>query len=281
LFYVKLLLRSYQDLILKDKVIVITGSSRGIGKSIARACIAEGAKVVISSRNLESVKKTCKEFDPEGKCISGVSADVYNKDDLQKLFKHSLEKFKKIDIWINNAGIGGGYMAIDEMSYEEIEQIVNVNLTSVLNACKLIIPYFIDMGSGIILNISGRGGKSEAAPFQAVYAATKAAVISATKSMAAENKKYPISIHAINPGMVETDILKNVKSGPKSNYKQETLKYILNAFGTPIDIVGKSVAAIIAQVPGKKTGKIYSLMSGLRMIRGISLITYYRMSRKI
>jgi len=266
---------------LKDKVIVITGSSRGIGKSIAGACIAEGAKVVISSRNLESVKKTCMEFDPEGICACGIAADVYKKEDLQKLFEHTIEKFKKIDIWINNAGLGGGYMAIDEMSYEEIGQIVSVNLIGVLNACKLIIPYFIDQGSGIILNMSGRGGKFEAAPFQAVYAATKAAIISATKSMAAENKNYPISIHAINPGMVETDILKNVKSGPKSNYAPATLKYILNAFGTPIDIVGKSVAAIIGQVPGKKTGKVYSLMSGLRMIRGIFLIMYYRVSRKI
>jgi len=266
---------------LKDKVIVITGSSRGIGKSIAGACIVEGAKVVISSRNLESIINTCNELDPEGNCITGISIDVYKKEDLQKLFEHAIEKFKRIDIWINNAGIGGGYMAIDEMSYEEIEQVVNINLTGALNACRLIIPYFIKQGSGIILNMSGRGGKFEAAPFQAVYASTKAAIISATKSMAAENKKYPISIHAINPGMVETDILKNVKSGPKSNYEHATLKYVLNAFGVPIDVVGKSVAAIIAQVPGKKTGKVYSLLSGLRMIRGIALIMYYRMSKKI
>ncbi len=206
---------------LKDKVIVITGSSKGIGKSIAGACIAEGAKIVISSRNLESVNKTCEELDPEGTCISGISADVYKKEDLQKLFEHAIERFKKIDIWINNAGLGGGYMAVDEMSYEEIEHVVSVNLIGVLNTCKLIIPYFIDKGSGIILNMSGRGGKFEAAPFQVVYAATKAAIISATKSMAAENKKYPISIHAINPGMVDTDIMKNVKSGPKSNYEPQ------------------------------------------------------------
>ena len=266
---------------LKNKVIVITGSSRGIGKSIAGACIAEGAKVVINSRNLESVKKTCRELDPEGTCTSGIVTDVYNEEDMQKLLEHAIEKFKRIDIWINNAGIAGGYMAIDEMSYEEIELIVNVNLIGVLNACKLIIPYFIKQGSGIILNMSGRGGKFEASPFQAVYASTKAAIISATKSMAAENKKYPISIHAINPGMVDTDILKNVKSGPKSNYENATLKYVLNAFGVPIDVVGKSLAAIVSQVPGKKTGTVYSLMSGLRMIRGIILIMYYRTSRKI
>ena len=259
----KLLFTEVLGLKLKDKVIVITGSSRGIGKSIAGACIAEGAKVVISSRNLESVKKTCKEFDPEGKCTSGIVADVYNEEDLQKLLEHAIEKFKRIDIWINNAGIAGGYMTIDEMSFEEIEQIININLTGVLNTCKLIIPYFVKQGSGIILNMSGRGGKFEAAPFQAVYAATKAAIISATKSMAAENKKYPISIHAINPGMVDTDILKNVKSGPKSNYEHATLKYVLNAFGVPIDVVGKSVAEIIVQVSGKKTGKVYSLLSGL------------------
>jgi len=277
----RLFFREVERLKLKDKVIVITGSSRGIGKSIAGACIAEGAKAIISSRNPESIEKTCREIDPKGNCISGISADVYKKGDLQKLFDHTIEKFKKIDIWVNNAGISGGYMAIDEMSYEDIEQVVTVNLTAVLNACSLIIPYFIKQGSGIILNISGRGGKLEAAPFQAAYAATKAAIVSATKSMAAENKKYPISIHAINPGMVETDILKNVKSGPKSDYRADKLEYVTNAFGVPIDVVGKSVVGIISQVPGKKTGKIYSLLGGLRMIRGVGLIMYYRMSKKI
>ncbi len=129
--------------------------------------------------------------------------------------------------------------------------------------------------------MSGRGGRFEPAPFLTVYAASKAAVGSLTKSLAAENKKYPISIHSFIPGMVETDFYDDIKTGTKSDFNRDNLKYVFNAFGVPLKEVGSSMVNILTQQPGKITGKSYSLIAGKRLIRGIGLMMYYRMSRKI
>ncbi len=266
---------------LKDKVIVITGSTRGIGLAIAKACLKEGANVVISSRKEVAVSKVCGGHKKKGYSVSGVKADVSRSKDLDKLFDHSIKKWKKIDIWINNAGLSGGFRAVDEMSPEEIAEIIDVNITGTLNACRMLVPYFIKQGSGIIMNMSGRGGRYEPAPFLTVYAASKAAVSNLTKSLAAENKKYPISIHSLIPGMVETDFYKDVKTGPKSDFDSKTLKYVFNAFGVPLGEVGTSMVNILTQQPGRVTGINYSLLSGMRLIRGIGLMIYYRVTRKI
>ena len=266
---------------LKDLVIVVTGSTRGIGKAIARACLEEGANVVISSRKETAVSKVCKEFKKEGYSVSGTKADVSKNRDLEKLFEHSIKKWKKIDIWINNAGLSGGFRAVDEMSPEEIAGIIDVNITGTLNACRMMIPYFIKQGSGIILNMSGRGGRFEPAPFLTVYAASKAAVTSLTKSLAGENKEYPISIHSLIPGMVETEFYTNIKTGSKSDFNISSLKYVLNAFGVPLEEVGRSTVDILTQQSGRITGKSYSLLKGMRLVRGIGLMMYYRMTKKI
>ena len=131
---------------LKDTVIVITGSTRGIGRAIAWACAREGANVVISSRKEAAVSKVRSEFKKKGHGVSGIKADVSNNKDLEKLFDHTIKKWKKIDIWINNAGISGGFRAVDEMSPEEIAEVIDINITGTLNACRMLIPYFIKQG---------------------------------------------------------------------------------------------------------------------------------------
>ncbi len=265
---------------LKDKVIVITGSTRGIGRSIAKACAKEGAKIVISSRSEAAVKQQCDIFKRRGFAVSGIMADVTNKDDLYKLFKHAIETWGRIDVWINNAGISSGMRPLENVSEEEIAAIVNTNLIAVLNACHLVIPYF-NHKSGVLINMTGKGGGGNASPYMTVYAATKAAVTSLTKSLAEENKAYPISIHAVSPGMVETDLIKNSKTSPMLRDHAESIPYVLNAIGLPVDEVGKAFVDIAMQEPGKETGKIYSLVKGLRLLRGIALLIWYRKTGKI
>jgi NAD(P)-dependent dehydrogenase (short-subunit alcohol dehydrogenase family) len=266
---------------LKDKVIVITGSTRGIGRAIAKACAKEGALVVICSRHESAVKETFETFTKQGFNVSGVTVDVSKQHDLEKLLQHAIQTRGRVDVWINNAGLSGGFQPLDEMSPEEITTIVNVNLTGMLKACRLIIPYFIQQRGGILLNISGKGGRGEAAPFLATYAATKAAVTNLTKSLAQENKAYPLSIHSVVPGMVATNFYKDMKTSPKLAASAKDLPYVLKAFGVPIDVVGRFFVQIAAQKPGKVTGKNYSLLSGWRLIRAIGLLMWYRATRKI
>jgi NAD(P)-dependent dehydrogenase (short-subunit alcohol dehydrogenase family) len=245
---------------LKDKVIVITGSTRGIGRAIANACAKEGALVVICSRHESAVKETCETFTKQGFNVSGVTVDVSKQHDLEKLLQHTIQTKGRV---------------------EEITTIVNVNLTGMLKTCRLIIPYFIQQRGGILINMSGKGGRGETSPFLDTYAATKAAVTNLTKSLAQENKAYPLSIHSVVPGMVATDFYKDMKTSSKLATSAKDLPYVLKAFGVPIDVVGRFFVQIAAQEPGKVTGKNYSLLSGWRLIRAIVLLMWYRATRKI
>lgn len=266
---------------LEDKVIVVTGSTRGIGRAIAEACAQEGGRVVICSRDEAAVKQVSEEFVQRGFDASGVAVDVAVLGDLEKLLHHAIETWGRVDVWINNAGLSGGYRPLDEMSPEEITNIVDVNLTGTLRACRIVIPYFLRQGGGILVNISGKGGRGDAAPFMAAYAATKAAVSSLTKSLAQEYKDQPISIHSVVPGMVATDFYRDVKTSQKLAATSESLPHVLKAMGVPVDVVGRFVAEIAAQEPGRVTGKNYSVLRGSRLLRGIVLLMWYRVTGKV
>lgn len=266
---------------LEHKVIVVTGSTRGIGRAIAEACAQEGGRVVICSRDEAAVKQVSEEFVQRGFDASGIAVDVSLLGDLEKLLHHAIETWGRVDVWINNAGLSGGYRPLDEMSPEEITDIVDVNLTATLMACRIVIPHFLEQGGGILINISGKGGRDDASPFMAAYGATKAAVTSLTKSLAEEYKDHPISVHSVLPGMVETDFYKDVKTGEELSATTESLPYVLKAMGVPVDVVGRFVAQIAAQEAGKVTGKNYSVLRGSRLIRGIVLLMWYRATGKI
>ena len=267
---------------LKDKVIVITGSTRGIGRGIAEACAREGAKVVICSRNESSVRETCKALEQRGFAVSGVPCDVSIQSDLEKLLQHAIQTWGRVNVWVNNAGLSGGFRLLTDMSEEEITSIINVNLAGTLKACRIVIPYFIQQGAGILINVSGKGGRrGEASPFLATYAATKAAVTSLTKSLAQEYKAHPISIHSVLPGMVATDFYHDVKTSPDLAARTQSFQYVFKAIGVPVDVVGRLFVEIAAQEPGKVTGKTYSPFSRMRLLRGIGLLMWYRITGKI
>lgn len=267
-------------MILEHKVIVITGSTRGIGLAVAEACAKEGAQIVICSRHESAVKQTIKAFKQQGYSVSGIKVDVSVPGDIEKLLQHAVETWGRVDVWVNNAGLSGGIQTLDAMSEEEITSIVNVNLTAMLQACRIIIPYFIQHDGGTIINLSGRGGRLEESPYMVVYAATKAAVSSLTKSLAKENKGKPISIHAVIPGMVETDFYKDIKvSSNLEEMAEGTLrvKGLLRALKRRRKLLCKDCGA----KPGEVTGKIYRILGGRRLMRGIGLMMYYRSTGKV
>jgi glucose 1-dehydrogenase len=253
----------------KSGVVVITGSTRGIGRAIAEACAKAGYKVVISSRKTENVKQAIVDFRSAGLEVSGIAVDVASAEDLERLKEFALQTYGSIDVWINNAGISGGYRTIQEMKPEEIQEVIDTNLTGTFNACRLLIPYFRERG-GMILNLSGRGGSGKAAPYQAPYAATKAAVMSLTLSLAAENKNYKISINCVMPGMVATDMFENVVTCPETERQMSILPVILKSFASPIQDVQKLFVELCAQEPGKHTGRCYSAEKPRRYLRALA-----------
>jgi glucose 1-dehydrogenase len=257
---------------LKDKVVVVTGSSRGIGRAIAEACARAGASVVVSSRNSASISQCVDEMRRTGLSVKGFTADVSREGDIERLFKSSMAEFGRIDVWVNNAGISGGYRTIQSMSPSEVKEVIDTNLMGTFYACRLLIPYFISKGGGTIINMSGRGGHGNLSPYQAPYGASKAAVTSLTRSLAAENKGKPISINCLFPGMVETDIYKDVKTCPETEPRMGIMPVLLKAFATPMERVQRVVVEMCAVNPGSITGKCYSAERPERYLRALMAV---------
>jgi len=124
--------------------------------------------------------------------------------------------------------------------------------------------------------MSGRGYRGEATPFTAAYASTKAAVSSLTKSLAAENVRAPISIHALVPGMVETDFYTDIRISPRLEKSKDNWRYALDAFGVSLREVGLKTVEVLAQEPGRVTGKTYSLLTTGKTVRGIVKMMRHR-----
>jgi NAD(P)-dependent dehydrogenase (short-subunit alcohol dehydrogenase family) len=254
-------------MLLSNKTVVITGSSRGIGLALAEACAQNGASVVISSRNASSVDKAVDYLKQKSYSVSGVRADVTNTLDLKILLGQAIRTYGRVDIWINNAGIAGGFRTLQSIPTGEIREIVEINLLGMLYSCNLVIPYFIEHGSGIIINVSGKGGKGDASPYLTTYAATKAAVTSLTRSLAKENKKQAISINCVFPGIVETDMWQNIKTCPEAVSQVEIIPRLIDAWANPVFRVSALVVKLCSQEPGKKSGKCYSCGSAVRYLR--------------
>lgn len=220
----------------KQKNVVITGSSSGLGKSLAKQFINQGDNVIITSRNKEHVYNTCLDISLSnhetkdiGKVIPFV-ADVSNHMDCKNLVEFSNDVFDSIDIWINNAGTNAFKISefhhFDEV---ECESIVNTNLLGTMYCCKYIIPIFEKQKAGILINLEGAGSNGWATPNYSVYGATKSAITQFTRSLTSEYSKEHFHICTISPGMVLTDLLlKNtdVKTKQLLNIFSEESDYI-------------------------------------------------------
>lgn len=266
---------------LQDKVVVVTGSTRGIGRSIALACAREGASVVVSSRSAGSVQRIIDELKAQSYTAAGTMCDVTVPGALAELLKFAVSTFGKVDVWINNAGLSGGYRPLEEMNPDDISRIVATNVTALATGCSIVVPWMRAHGGGIIINMSGRGGKGEPSPWTALYAATKAAVTSLTRSLAAENKGGSISIYAVIPGMVATDFYKDIPTSPRCSSELDNLPLVLDAFGVPLDVVGQGFVDVAAQEPGRVTGQVYKLLHGRRLSRGILKMMYARLTHTL
>jgi NAD(P)-dependent dehydrogenase (short-subunit alcohol dehydrogenase family) len=267
---------------LQGKVVVITGSTRGIGRAIASACASKGATVVVSSRTPHAVEETVADLIAAGRVASGMACDVSKPEDVERLFAHALEAHGHVDVWFNNAGVSPGYRPLTDLTSEELQHVVAVNLLGVEYAARLLLPYFAERG-GILVNVSGRGGRGDPTPYTAAYGATKAAVLQLTKSLSAENKRFGnVSVHVLLPGMVETDFYgPEMRVAPGLETSARNIPWVLRAIGVAKREVGELASEIAAQEPGRETGRVYRTVRGFRAVRGVARLIGYRMSGRI
>ena len=189
------------DLGLKGRVAIVTGASYGIGRAVAHGLVQEGAKVALCARHGEQLERTTKELGPEA---LAVQADVSKAADIATLFAQTLGKFGRLDILVNNAG-GTHLSQLLDLPDEAWQENIDVNLFGVIRCARLAIPLMRKQKWGRIINISSIFGKQPGTG-TINYNATKAAVISLTKTLADELAKDNVLVNAVCPGPVRTPL---------------------------------------------------------------------------
>lgn len=214
------------------KTVLITGGSRGIGKCIAENLAKEGYNVVLNYNKSEKQAKQIQEkLTKQGVKLEIFKADVSKRNEVKKLVKYTLDKFKNIDILINNAGIARLQMFTD-ITDEDWNEVINTNLNSVFFTTQEVLPNMIHNKSGCIINISSIWG-IVGASCEVAYSVSKAGIDGMTKSLAKELGLSNIRVNSIAPGVIDTDMNSNLDNAIKEEIKNETP---LNKIGKPIDI---------------------------------------------
>ena len=189
---------------LENRVAIVTGASRGIGKAIALAFGREGAKVVVTARTTEALESLVGQLQDTGVEALAVTADVRIDDDLKRITNDTLSCFGEIHILVNNVAIIHHRFDLVDFDAKLWREVIDVNITSVALLTKSVLPEMIQRQSGKIINISSIGGR-KGAKGRSAYRVTKAGLISLTESVAAEVKPYGIDVNSICPAGVETE----------------------------------------------------------------------------
>ncbi|KLO23431.1 short-chain dehydrogenase [Marinitoga sp. 1197] len=247
---------------LKDKICIVTGANRGIGKEISKKFVEEGATVLGFARNIEALKNVENELNSMKKGIfKGYKVDVSNTDEVNKAVKEIFKEYKRIDVLVNNAGVTKDTLLL-LMKEEEFDFVINVNLKGVFLVTKAVAKFMRKQKSGSIINISSVVGL-DGNIGQTNYSASKAGVIGMTKTWAKEltMKGEQIRVNAVAPGFIETDMTKELNE----EFKEEALKRILlKRFGSPED-VAKVVLFLASDDSSYITGQIIRIDGGLSL----------------
>lgn len=214
----------------KDKVAVVTGGGRGIGEATAIRLAEEGAKIVVNDIHEGNAQKVVDKIKGMGREAIPVIADIVKMEKAKELIDTAVERFGQIDIMVNNAGINRDLL-IKDMTEQDWDMVVDLDLKATFFCCKFASQYMVARKYGKIINLASRAIFGN--PGQANYSAAKAGVVGLTKALSLELGRYNITVNAVAPGMIETDL---VKSHPK--YDEMIARALQN---TPLKRVGQPI----------------------------------------
>ena len=244
---------------LKDKVAIVTGASRGIGEAIARKFCQEGASVMLCSRSASSVTAVAESFVPEGWNAKSTQADISNKADVEALVDFTQKEFYRIDILVNNAGITRDALFMRMMD-EDWDAVLQTNLTGTAYCMRAVIRPMMRQKSGRIINISSVVGLMGNVG-QANYAASKAGIIGLTKSIAKEVGRRGITVNAIAPGFITTEMTASLSEQDQQQMRE---RIPLGIFGLPED-VAEAALFLASEAARYITGQVIQVDGGMVM----------------
>lgn len=239
-----------------DKTVLVTGSARGIGREIAEAFLKQGANIVICDLNQDAVDATSKEL---GEKTIGVAANVTKVDDVEALFEAATSKFGRVDVVVNNAGITRDTLMI-RMDEKDWDAVLDTNLKGAFLVTKSAAKIMMKQKSGRIVNISSVVGLIGNAG-QANYSASKAGLIGLTKSAAKELAARGVTVNAVAPGYIATDMTKDLPQTAKDYFMNNIP---LKREGRPSD-VASAVLFLASDEAAYLTGQVLAVDGGLTM----------------
>jgi len=245
--------------VLQDKVALVTGASRGIGRAVAGALAAQGAAVVLGARDRSRLESAVAEIRGAGGVAEAVSLDVTDRASVESAVRGAVESHGRIDALVNNAGVTRDTLLL-RMKDEDWQAVLDTNLTGVYLCTQAALKPMVRQRSGRIVNVTSVVGLVGNAG-QANYAASKAGVVGFTKSVAREVASRGITVNAVAPGFIETDMTAGMTDKAR---EAVTAAIPMGRVGQPADIAG-TVAFLISDAASYLTGQVLGVDGGFHM----------------
>lgn len=245
------------DLGLNDKVAIVTGSARGLGAATAKRLAREGARVVVTDINADLAQATAREINEEGLKAHCIVGDITRTADVQALVDETIAVFGGVHVLVNNAGFPRDGL-ITRMTDDDWDLVLDVILKGSFLTCRAVMPHFIAQQWGRIVNISSRAHYGN--PGQANYSAAKAGIIGLTKALSLEEGRYNITVNAVAPGFMETEMVQALPS--YDLIKEKAIKsQPIRRVGHPTDIAD-AVAFLASECASFITGETLHVTGG-------------------
>ena len=243
---------------LNNRVALVTGAGKGIGYAIAKRLLADGARVVLADIDGAQAEKSAAALAADGGETLGVAADVSKLPDVKAMIQTVVDKFGQLDIVVNNAGILRS-SRLEEVTPEEWDLVLGVNLRSAFLVSQQALPHLKRSACARIVNLSSNSGRMGGFESSVSYAASKGGVIALTYALASQLAKFKITVNAVCPGTIETDILKDYSAEAKERLKA---RVPLGRLGEPDEIAG-AVAYLASEDAGFVTGLMLDINGGV------------------
>jgi glucose 1-dehydrogenase len=241
---------------LTDQVVVITGSSRGFGYATAKEFLLAGARVVISSRDAESVKSAVSGLSKPDAAL-GLPCDVRELEQVRKLADAAVRRFGRIDIWINNAGLSHPYVKMLQIDPAQWRASFETNFLGAYNGCLVAMQQMLPQRSGQIINVLGAGA-DRPSPNQSAYGSSKAALWQLTRTLAEEYADTGVSINAVMPGMIWTEMLTRAE-GVDDPHLKTRMEWAMRVFGNPPEVAARFVVQVASR--DGNNGRMFRLLT--------------------
>ena len=265
-----------KDMVLKDKVDVITGGSRGLGLAIAQTYARAGAKVVIASRTPHTVDLAVDSLRASGYQATGLACDVADMAQVEALAQHAIQTFGRMDIWVNNAGLSAPYGPTVHIPRRDFITVINTNIIGTYNGSIVAMRHFLAQKSGKLINLLGRGDKGSIA-LQNAYSSSKVWVRNFTKTLANEYRNSGVDVFGFNPGLVRTEMLSNVHAVAGYEEQMNPLRFVAMLWGNDADVPAEKALWLASPATDGKNGTMVTVLTKRMMLSRLIALPFRKL----